>query len=308
MSICSYSSIVLSSLIVAGCATNHFDRNTKFSNSGTLYTESVNVLLQKTKTRLIDVNTELLLISPRETAEGRRAAIVEQTRSLAELLDKIDDFLGHNRLLGRYFTELKTVSETASTTSIGTTLGEISSTIANLNKKTVDEFGAETLHGMSNYKKEHSSTVADHLVKTHFAKRIQRQLRRDSKIIETQLYLQSKQLDKLIELMRDTIEEGNILYLNQKVIRPYANKIDPRNLAEWKKARAQWFNLRRTEPVFEDVKEAQQAMLWAWRDIVQGKRDISSVNNTLKDTNEFIRAVSTLKATPDRSSNTILIQ
>lgn len=304
MSIQHYSPIVLSMLMTASCATNHFDRNEKFSTAGTDYTESVSELLKKTQDRLIEVNTKLLLISPHPTAKGRREALEAQNVSLAALLDKIDVYRSHNDLLGRYFTELAVVSNTGRKTDVGITLGKLSHTIANLNKKAADEYGISPPPRMSYEQGLHAETIGDHLIKTHYAKKIQRLLRRDSKIIETQLYLQGKQLDMLISMMQSALKEGSILHHNQQVMEPYVKgDFADRTFASWPDDRKKWFEMRRTEHVFKQVKEAQKEMSWAWQDIVRGKRDISSVNNSLKDADDLINAMSAFNTNNPRSNN-----
>ena len=295
MSIRTHSSIALSMLMVAGCATNHFDRNEKFSSTGTDYTESVSKLLQETRLKLIEVDTELLLIDPRATAKGRYKALEEKNATLAQLLDKIDEYRSHNDLLGRYFTELAVVSNAGKNTDVGFTLGKLSHTIANLNQKGIEEYGAPPPR-MSYEQKEHAERFADHLVKTHYAKKIQRQLRRDSKIIETQLYLQGKQLDQLIIMMQSALKEGSILHLNKRVMEPYSEgDFSSRKFVSWPDDRKAWFEMRRTKHIFEKVKEAQKEMTWAWQDILRGKRDLSSMNNSLKDTDHFINSINGFK-------------
>lgn len=311
MNIYTYSPVVLSMLISSGCATNHFDRNEKFSSAGTDYTVSVSELLKKTQLKIIEVNTKLLLISPRKTEEGRREALTEQNASVSVLMDRIDEYRRHNDLLGRYFKELEIVSNAGRNTDTGITLGELSRTIANLNQETADKYGPPIPDRMSHDQMIHAQTIADHLVKTHYAKKIQRQLIRDSSIIATQLTLQGKQLDNLIEMMQSALKEGRILHLEQRVMEPYVRgDFSNRNFSvSWPEDRKIWFELRRTEEVFKTVKEAQQAMSWAWQDIIRGKRDISSVNNVLKDSNDFVKAISSFKTnTPGTDNSRHLIQ
>lgn len=297
-------------LISAGCATNHFDRNEKFSSAGTDYTVSVSELLKQTQLKIIEVNTKLLLISPRLTEEGRREALTQQNESVAMLMDKIDEYRRHNDLLGRYFKELEIVSNAGRSTDTGVTLGKLSHTIANLNQETADKYGMPIPARMSYDQMTHVQNVADQLVKTHYAKKIQRQLIRDSSIIATQLALQGKQLDNLIEMMQAALKEGRILHLEKQVMEPYVKgDFDSRAFVSWPEDRKIWFELRRTEEVFKAVKEAQQAMTWAWQDIIRGKRDISSVNNVLKDSNDFVKAISSFKTnTPGNDNSRILIQ
>ena len=304
MSIQHYSPIVLSMLMTAGCATNHFDRNEKFSTAGTDYTESVSELLKKTQTRLIEVNTKLLLMSPHPTEKGRREALEEQNVSLANLLDKIDVYRSHNDLLGRYFTELAVVSNTGRNTDVGITLGKLSRTIANLNKEAADKYGISPPPRMSYEQGLHAETIGDHMVKTHYAKKIQRLLHRDSKVIETQLYLQGKQLESLIGTMQIALKDGSILHHNQQVMAPYVKgDFENRSFASWPDDRKTWFEMRRTEHVFKQVKEAQKEMSWAWQDIVRGKRNISSVNNSLKDADDLMNAMSAFNTNTPGTDN-----
>lgn len=310
MNIYTYSPFVLSMLVSAGCSTHHFDRNERFSSAGSDYTVSVSELLKETQSKIIEVNTKLLLVSPRPTKEGRRKALQEQNASVASLIDKIDEYRRHNDLLGRYFKELEIASNAGKETEIGITLGELSHTIANLNQETAVKYGMPIPARMSHNQMGHVQSIADQLVKTHYAKKIQRQLVRDSSIIATQLYLQGKQLDNLIDLMQSALKEGRIMHLKYEVMEPYVKgDFDGRSFQHWPEARKTWFELRRTEDVFKAVKEAQQAMSWAWQDIIRGKRDISSVNSVLKDSNDFVRAISSFKTnTPGTDNSRILIQ
>ena len=304
MSIRNYSPIALSMFIAAGCATNHFERNEKFSSAGTDYTDSVSELLKKTQLRLIEVNTELLLIGPRPTEKGRQEALDTEDAHLVKMLDMIDVYRSHNDLLGRYFTELAVVSNAGKGSDMGITLGKLSHTIANLNQKGVDQYGMPPEMKMSYEQGKSAESIGDHIVKTHYAKNIQRQLQRDSKIIATQLYLQGKQLDNLIGMMQGALKQGSILYRNQRVVAPYVKgDFESRAFTSWPDARKAWFEMRRSEYVFKQVKEAQQAMSWAWQDIVRGKRNISSINNSLKDANDFAKAMSSFKANPPRVDN-----
>lgn len=305
MSICSYSFLILSSLVIAGCSTNHFDRNKQFSSSGTLYTEAVDELLKNTKKRLVTVNSEALLIAPPKTMEKRRQAILAQNTSLAKLIDQINEFSEHNQLLGRYFTELKVVSSAGESSELGFTIGVLSQTIANLNKRTIDEHGYELPLRMSPHQRSHLSQVADSMIKHHYAKKIRRQIQKDSQIIATQIFLQGKQLDTLIALMTNTIIEGNIIFGNRHVIEPYEKHDFPtdRSQQEWIKSRIHWFQQRETASVFKKVKMAQQAMLLAWMDIVKGKHDITSINNLLNDINTFTHAMNVIHVTTKRYPN-----
>lgn len=306
MSIRSCSLTALSTLILASCSTNHFDRNNAFSNTGTEYTEAVDDLIVQTRDRVIRVNSELLITSPRKEAEERQKDIDKHTERMKQLVDMIEAFRHHNRVLGRYFAELKTASETRETSDIGSTLSELSAIIANLNREGVDMYGAGAPLRMSSGQKHHVGIIADRMVKHHFGKQLKRQILQDRDIIEKQMFLQGKQLDQLIDLMLGVIDDGNSLYADKYVVGPYVSgEIGGRGQTSaegWIQSRVEWFKRRQTREVFEKAKEAQLAMLWAWRDIVRGKRDLSSINSSIKDINAFVGSASALHVSTKKSS------
>ena len=294
------------SIFVAGCSSNTLTKSQNMSASGIAYADSVNELLDETIKQVIDFDSKELLKTRAGT--NPRKMLKEKNESLTELIKEINHFRYQTSLMKNYFINLQALAESTVADDIGVSVGEISGTIQYLNHRPKDIDDIKRINKqLTEEDQGYISTLTGMMVRSHFAANIEAALKRDAPVIGTQLLLQEKQLDHILSILQDRLSVGSRIHLVENVRSPYIDTDMPIDDKEtWITHRREWFEMQQAASVFDDVKEAHQALRTAWEDILRGKQDVGSVSTMLEDVNEFVSTLHALDESRKRDSEELL--
>ena len=278
-------SLCLSLLLINGCATQTIQQGKDLSTSGIAYAEAVDNLLDATTDRVIDFDNE-------ETKKARLGSdlstkIAEKNKAVVDVLTEIKEFRAHTKLLKTYFLNLQALADSPIKEDARASVKSLSDSISKLNKKAEERLTEE--------QKTQIGALGGLVANSIHAAKIKSALTRDAEVIGTYLALQENQLENITGILKDRFQAENDLFLEEKVIAPYANKNMPLS-SEWPNDRKQWLKTQFVSLQLATANEAAKQLRSVWVDILQGKTDINSLSILISDVNEFVTAVQALEA------------
>lgn len=284
-------SLCLSLLLINGCATQAIQQGKDLSTSGIAYAEAVNNLLDATTDRVIDFDNEEL----KKTRLGSdpKGMITEKNKAVVILLAEIEKFRAQTKLLKTYFLNLQALADSPVKEDAGASVKSLGDSISKLNKALEkDRDGKERL---TEEQKTQIGALGGLVVNSIHTAKIKSALTRDAEVIGTNLALQENQLENITGILKDRFQAENDLFLNEKVIAPYADTSTPLS-SEWPNDRKQWFKTQFVSLQLATAAEAAKQLRGVWGDILQGKTDINSLSILISDVNEFVTAFEALEA------------
>jgi hypothetical protein len=254
------------------------------------YTEALDTLLNVTIETVIDYDSDEL-IRQRKYADPNdlRRFLDERNEALIEQVKTLETFRGHSRRLQAYFVGLQELVDAKLQESAAAAVGDLSESIAAAN----ESLSQSQKLDLNEQERASLSQLGGLVAKGVHAEVVRKVLRRDAAVIAEQLMLHEKLLEKLREILEDRCAGQMDVIGNQKIRKPYVAAAEPLG-DEWKADRKQWI---RSSFCLEELTKAVEAirqMRFVWAGILEGRRNIESVQLALNDIHAFTQAVHAL--------------
>jgi len=286
------SSAILCSFLATGCSTTTINQTEKVTTTAEAYTSYVNQLLDETKTRVIDMDTKQLVISrSNDNRKENEKKLAQKNRALDEWVTVANQLQEQNSLLQKYFSALQLLIEAPSGNSMSQPLSNISNSISKINQTEADRRGEIYRdRTLTPSQVGNVAGLSETLISSHYAAKVKQVLIRDRNIIDKQIALHEQQLGMLASMYKRRTRLDNAEHYANNVLGPYRgvtpeSGYDP---GSWSQARNQWFKRKKELTEFDDAKDAGKAFREAWRDILQGKKDIGAVKAILGEANNLV--------------------
>lgn len=277
--------------LLSGCGTQSVNQTRNLSVSGLAYTEAVDKLLDTVVDRVIDHDNAVLIKTRRGSDPTKR--IQQKNDDLLGLLNEVERFRSHTRLLQSYFLNLQALADSPIQNDTGASVRMLSDSLANWNS-TLAGGGAGT--GLTDGQKQQIGKLGGLVAGQIHAAKLRRALKRDAAIIGTSLALQENQLKNLTGMLKRRAEAEHAAQ-GGVITAEYANQAKKLS-ADWGNRRKQWIRARFVVQQLDAANEAARQLRGIWEDILQGKEDIQSLGNLISNVNEFVIVVQELE-TPD---------
>lgn len=289
-------------VLLTACSNSTLIKSQNLSASSIAYAETVKDLLDETIKHVIDIDSKELA----RTRVGKNldARLKQRNQSLKSLIAEINQFRVQTTLMNSYFLNLQALADSTIKDDIGMNVGTISGRIQYMNNRPRDaDDDARISRLLTEEEEGYISQIGSMVIGSFYAARIESALRRDAPIIGKQMLLQKKQLDHILDILKDRLDVGSRLHLTDEVVAPFVNlDSEMYDKNTWIDSRRRYFDMRQAAPIFADVKEANKALRLAWEDILRGKKDIGSVDNMLADVNEFLGTLHGLEQSRSRNN------
>jgi hypothetical protein len=249
-------------------------------------------LLEATTTLVIEDDSNTLLYQQRLTSH--RDKKVERD-ALEGFLNRHDEELkrqialfamlrDQNRLLRHYFQNLKTLATKDASASAAQAVEGLSSAINSANGVIKNSTPNVVI---TDDEREAITSLAGLAAKGVQARMLKEALKRDSAIVDEQLLLHEKLMAILADILKHSAEKRYVTDRKTRIVRPYKNKaID--DVEAWKQARKElMLSAFHSEALDRAVLAARQMRL-VWRNIVENKTSLASVNLLITDLNELV--------------------
>ena len=285
--------ILISVVMIFGCATQSIQQGKDLSTSGIAYTDAVDKLIDVTTDQIIDFDSAEL----KKTRRGSNLEDMINTKNkrLIRVINELNRFRTQTKLLKTYFVSLQALADSTVKDDAGGAVKSLSDSISKLNQAFEGNNGNESL---SEDQKAQIGALSGLAANSIHAEKIKRALKRDAKVIGTYLALQENQLTNIADMLKDRFDVSNALFLNEKVIAPYTDKDKPLPAA-WSENRKQWVKTQFVNQQLKTAKEAAKQLRGVWGDILQGKSDINSLSILISDVNEFVTTIQALETAND---------
>lgn len=285
------SSAILCSFLATGCATHTSTQTKKVSDSATAYTKHINKLLDTTKSHVIDMDSKNLVSSRSVSSKQDNEKKLKQNNdALEKWIAMTDQLRKQNKVLLRYFETLHKMMKTSTDNDMSEPLGDISLSISRMNQIKADQQDHyDQNRELSAPEAGQIGSLSQVLISNRYAGKVRQALIRDRDIIDRQIALQEQQLKQISSsYKRRTLFENEEHYTNQ-VHSAYVNFNNPDfEPMTWTQDRLKWLERKQAMNIFDDIKEANKAFREDWRNLLQGKKDASSVTAILGDINRAV--------------------
>jgi len=274
--------------LASGCATQTIQEGKDLSTTGITYTDAVDSLLDVTTDAVIEFDNKELLKG--RVSTNPRAGLEERDAAMLDLLGQITVFRAQTKLLKAYFLSLQALADSTVKDDAGAAVKSLSDSINKVNAS----LGGEAK--LSDDQKTQLGALAGLAASSVQAQKIKRAFSRDAKIIGTNLALQQRQLANITDILRSRYEADNTLFLEERVVKPYADLHGTFDASAWSDARSQWLKRAFVNEQLAAANTAAAQLTSVWADILQGKTDLNALDGLISDVNEFVAAVQTFKA------------
>jgi hypothetical protein len=281
--------LVLSSTLIAGCATQSIQQGKDLSTSGVAYTEAVDKLLDVTTDRVINFDSAELVKTRR--GSNLKEMITTKNEALVSVLTEIGRFRAQTKILKTYFVNLQALADSPVENDAGGSVKSLSDSISKLNKALGGKDGKEQL---SQEQKTQIGALGGLVAHSIHGAKVKHALERDAEIIGIYLALQENQLGNIADILKDRFLTENDLFLNEKVIAPYIAKDKPLG-DSWGKNRNDWVKAQFVNQQLSTAQEAARQLRGVWADILEGKADINSLSILISDIGQFVTTVQALE-------------
>ena len=283
------SSTLLCSLLATGCSTHRINQTHEVSMTAVSYTNAVNELLRKTEQRVIELDTNELIMA--REGHSKKQKLIQKNKELDKWITLAGQLRRQNILLLKYFKALQAMVDAPLRNDMSDSLGTISQSISQVNHTEALRQGKSYRNrAFSDSQKHYISGISNLLISNHYATKVKQALRRDRLIIAKQIALQEQQLEMVSSMYKRRSRASNKDHYTNKVLAPFVSDSQHNVFVPemWAAARLRWLENKQAETIFDGVKDANKAFQIAWADILQGKRDIGAVTADLSDVNQFV--------------------
>lgn len=281
-------------VLFTACSNSTLIKSQDLSASSIAYTETVNELLDETINNVINVDSKELVRT--RQGKNRYKKLKERNKSLKALIGEINRFRHQTTLMNSYFLNLQALADSTVKDDVGVNLGRISSRIKYMNNRPRNDDDEIRINRLLTEKEEgYISKIGSLIIGSYYAARIEAALRRDAPIIGKLMLLQEKELNNIVNILRDRLDAGSRIHLIDEVVGPFVNlESETFEKNTWIDNRRKFFEMQQAAQIFSNVKEAQKGLRFAWEDILRGKKDIGEVDNMLSDVNGFLSTLHAL--------------
>jgi hypothetical protein len=293
-------SVLLVGALLAGCAATNVDRAKDLSSAGVRYAQTTSAVVNVAIDSIIDADSEAQVRSkPRPTNLGPAEVRQQQLEQLdADLIDSVAYYAklrGSIGTLESYFQALQALADGSQADATQAAVSTLADRVNSLNGA-LEKGKSGVKPAISDAQKSALSGLSKLVAREVHGAVVGRALQRDAVAIGTALALQHDVLRIAEGDISNKIAEANTRFYVDKVLAPYQKAtID----SAWVDDRRTYIKVKALGQSLEAVKSAQAAsaqMQAVWQKLLSGDFTIGEIASVLKETDELLAAVATLKA------------
>ncbi len=278
--------------LLSGCASKRISQFEQFSTAGGKYSDAIVVLTEEAGKAAIDADSHLLIKDKDKfTKADRRIEYVKRTKALKELLTEYRKFRKHSELLKHYFAILSRLATSDAPSGIaentGKLVAELQSISPALKEATIGDASV----------KDFLTQAVQLSVATFQQQALERELKRNSAVIERELDLQHAFLSALaIELESDlTAIHKTREFVD--VAKPYIN--GGKLSSSWVKNRRELISSVVIMGSVENAKQAAKQLKETFVALVENKMGPDDLEILFQDINAMLDVIELVSGTTD---------
>jgi hypothetical protein len=278
----------LSTTLVTGCRSNA--DYSKLALAGSKYLDAVDLLLAESTNTRINLTSEQILANDR-IGTGIDATQYQQS-SAADLkrITSIDRIAKHNLLLKKYFSLLLELANSDAPQKAQVEVEKVAKNITQLGAAIRTGSGANTAPP-----NRLLGSGVNFIVKLQVRQALKKELEQRGNLITNELTIQAEALERISEILLKDKERLIQFQENRFVIGPIIQDTRISNEDEWIKTRERIMTMNITSEKFQSASSALNNFKNIFQSVLEGKSDLSSIDNFLTEVETFTNLVANNK-------------
>ncbi len=290
--------LTLALLVLQGCATVAVERAKDLSSAAIKYSEATAAVIDVAIDAAIDADSEAQVRSaPRppltEVKQRERAKALEQLDAGLAKTVSLYTVLKHSvNTTKAYFIALQDLADGSQADATGDAVKSVGERVNSVNKALQ---GADATPKLSDAKIAALGGLAKQVAAQIHGAKVAKALERDAPIIGRALVLQQSVLRLAGDDIRNNLNEANNRFFVDRVRTPYQRGEMGPGWANDRRAYLKVRALGQTETALNSAEAAAGQMQIVWERILSGSSSAKEITAMLKDTEDLLDAVNTLK-------------